>query len=71
MAQSKVYKSTLALDVLVGTDDKGKDVFKKQSFGKIRTNADIEKVCEVGLNAAKLFNSAKVLKIDQSIITEE
>ncbi|MCD3218210.1 DUF1659 domain-containing protein, partial [Clostridium botulinum C] len=30
MAQSKIYKSTLALDVLAGTDDKGKDVFKKQ-----------------------------------------
>ena len=71
MAQSKVYKSTLALNVLVGTDDKGKDVFKKQGFAKIRTNADINKVAEVGINAAKLFESAKVLKIDQSIITEE
>lgn len=70
MAVSQTFQSNLALKILVGADEKGQDIFKNQTFAKIQPDAELEKVAEVGMNAAKLFNDAKVIRVDKSIITK-
>lgn len=70
MSNIRPIQSQLALKVLVGTDESGKDIFKTQTFSKINPEADPEEVAQVGFSASKLFPEARIFRIDKSVITK-
>ncbi len=70
MSNIRKIQSQLALKVLVGADERGRDVFKTQTFSKINPDADPEDVAQVGFSAGKLFPDSRIIRIDKSLITK-
>lgn len=71
MANSTIVKSTIALKYVAGQDEKGKEIFKKQSFNKVNITATPEALYNVANAMAALLvsGSADIFKEEESVIT--
>lgn len=71
MANSTVVKTSIALRYVAGQDEKGKEIFKKQSFNKVNTTATPEQLYNVANAMAGLLvsGSADIFKEEESVVT--
>lgn len=71
MANSTVVKSSVALRYVAGQDEKGREIFKKQTFNKVKITATPEELYNVAnaMAAMLVSGSADIYKEEQSIVT--
>ncbi len=71
MAKSTIVKTSIALRYVAGQDEKGKEIFKKQTFNKVNIAATADQLYNVANAMATMLvsGSADIFKEEESAVT--